>query len=104
MIVLQQSKSRPYRGCSASSPRAGTARTAPVWILRAAGHQHRPSVAAIRLDLGDMPWAGVPCWSGGPARWAQETVPLGLRAALHHPRPAGDARQPNQSENTHTRR
>ena len=75
----------PYRGCSPSSPRAGTARTAPVWILRAAGHQHRPSVAAIRLDLGDMPWAGVPCWSGGPARWAQETVPLAyaLRYTTH---------------------
>jgi hypothetical protein len=32
-----------------------------------------------------MPWAGVPCWSGGAARWAQETVPLAyaLRYSTH---------------------
>jgi hypothetical protein len=75
---------RPYRGCSRSFPRAGTARTAPVWILRAAGHRH-PPVPPIRLDLGAMAWAGVPCWSGGAKRWAQETVPIAyaLRYATH---------------------
>lgn len=76
----------PYRGCTNTSPRAGTARTAPVWILRAAGgHGDRSPVTAIRLDLGDMPWAGVPCWSGGARRWAQETVPTAyaLRYASH---------------------
>ncbi|WP_018604229.1 helix-turn-helix domain-containing protein [Mycobacterium sp. 155] len=67
----------PYRGCTKSLPRAGTARTAPVWILRAAGHDHRrgPAVDAIRLDLGDMPWAGIPCWRGAQ-RWVQGTVPV----------------------------
>jgi hypothetical protein len=32
-----------------------------------------------------MPWAGIPCWSGGADRWAQETVPAAyaLRYASH---------------------
>jgi hypothetical protein len=67
---------RPYRGCTRLSPRAGTARTAPASILRAAGHGCHLAVTAIRLDLGEMPWAGIPCWSGGARRWVQETVPL----------------------------
>lgn len=78
-------RAMPYRGCTHLRPRAGTARTAPLWILRAAGHCYNPTVAAIRLDLGDMPWAGIPCWSGGAQRWAQETVPVAyaLRYATH---------------------
>lgn len=60
---------RRYRGCSRSSPRSGTARTAPAWILRATGHSHSVAFVRIRLDLGDLPWAGVPCWSGGAQRW-----------------------------------
>jgi hypothetical protein len=64
---------RPYRGCTPTSRRAGTARTAPVWILRATGHRH--TTRAIRLDLGELPWAGIPCWSGGAARWARVAVP-----------------------------
>lgn len=65
----------PYRGCTKSAPRSGTARTAPTWILRAAGHDHSPNVRTlIKLDLGEKAWAGVPCWSGGPQRWARKTV------------------------------
>ena len=71
---------RPYRGATHLRPRRGTARTAPVWVLRAAGHGHRdapgPSQVAIRLELGEGPWAGVPCWSGGPQRWVAFTVPV----------------------------
>src|SRR5262249_6215052 len=83
----------PYRGCTPVSPRTGTARTTPLWIVRAAGHDHgagRPRpVAAIRLELGDMPWAGVPCWSGGAQRWAQETVPIAYKLRYDsHVRPA----------------
>lgn len=75
----------PYRGCTKNAPRTGTARTAPIWILRASGHDHAPAVARIRLDLGDMAWAGVPCWSGGAQRWARVTVPTAyaLRYATH---------------------
>jgi hypothetical protein len=75
----------PYRGCTKYAPRTGTARIAPIWILRAAGHDHPPAVAPIRLDLGDMAWAGVPCWSGGAQRWTRETVPAAyaLRYATH---------------------
>ena len=61
-------------------------RTAPIWILRAAGHDHPPAVARIRLDVRDMAWAGVPCWSGGAQRWTRETVPAALRAPLRHSR------------------
>ena len=75
----------PYRGCTKVRPRPGTARTAPIWILRAAGHHHPTPATLIRLDLGHMPWAGIPCWSGGADRWARETVPLAyaLRYATH---------------------
>ncbi|WP_233151362.1 helix-turn-helix domain-containing protein [Mycobacterium lehmannii] len=74
-----EQRSLPYRGCTKIAPRAGTARTAPVWILRAAGHAHGHAHPLIRLDLGDMPWAGVPCWSGGAERWARETVPAAYK-------------------------
>lgn len=76
---------RSYRGCSRTSPRSGTARTAPMWILRAAGHHELHAPVRIRLDLGDLPWAGVPCWSGGALRWIRETVPMAyaLRYATH---------------------
>jgi hypothetical protein len=75
----------PYRGSTPVTPRKGTARTAPVWILRASGHFHSRPKQLIRLDLGDMPWAGIPCWSGGADRWVQETVPMAyaLRYAGH---------------------
>ena len=62
-----------------------------MWILRAAGHDHGhpPRVAAIRLDLDDMPWAGVPCWSGGAQRWTQYTVPIAYALRYDsHVRPA----------------
>lgn len=75
----------PYRGCTKIMPRSGTARTAPVWILRAAGHDHPRPSTLIRLDLGGMPWTGIPCWSGGAERWARATVPAAYaqRYATH---------------------
>jgi hypothetical protein len=87
--ITRASPPTPYRGCNRYAPRRGTARTAPVWILRAGGHHHVPALAAIRLDLGDMPWAGVPCWSGGAQRWARVTVPTAYAMRYHtHVRPA----------------
>lgn len=32
-------------------------------------------LSAVRLDLGERPWAGIPCWSGGAQRWLQVAVP-----------------------------
>lgn len=65
----------PYRGCTAARPRRGVARTGPrVQALLAANCQ---TVApAIVLELGEAAYAGVPCWSGGPERWAKWTVAL----------------------------
>jgi hypothetical protein len=71
-----------YRGCSSIRPRRGVARTRPVWAARLAeaGHGRRrggprsaPTGPAIVLDLGELPWAGVPCWSRAQ-RWARVTV------------------------------
>ncbi|WP_232067639.1 helix-turn-helix domain-containing protein [Mycobacterium marseillense] len=49
--------------------------------LAAAGHGYRrrhaaEAVAAITLELGEAPWAGVPCWSGRLERWVTWTVPV----------------------------
>ena len=78
----------PYRGCTHLAPRKGAAKTAPSWILRAAGHLNRASVTPIQLALGELPWAGVPCWSGGPERWAAFTVPAAYTARYDtHVRP-----------------
>lgn len=63
----------PYRGCSPSIRRRGTARTAPAWILRAGAHC-LDRVPRITLEL-DAAWAAIPCWSGRARRWANETVP-----------------------------
>lgn len=63
-----------YRGCTRWCPRRGTARTGPrAQALLAA--QCRVVAAAIVLELGPAPYAGVPCWTGGQ-RWARWTVPL----------------------------
>ena len=70
----------PYRGCTRLAPRTGIARTAPTWILRAAGHLSRACITPIRLDLGETPWAGIPCWTGGPEQWARSTVPAAYAA------------------------
>ena len=41
------------------------------------------------LDLGDLPWAGVPCWTGRAERWAYFTVPVAYAARYDtHVRPA----------------
>ncbi|ASL24269.1 replication protein Rep (plasmid) [Mycobacterium intracellulare subsp. chimaera] len=55
-------------------------RTRP-WAARlaAADHERRrrsdaAAVAAIVLELGDVPYAGVPCWTGRLERWATFTV------------------------------
>jgi hypothetical protein len=66
----------PYRGCSPAYRRLGTARTAPASILRATGHRRGITVvSAVHLELGDRPWAGIPCWSGRAKRWLQVAVP-----------------------------
>ncbi|MEE3755385.1 helix-turn-helix domain-containing protein [Mycobacterium intracellulare] len=49
--------------------------------LAAAGHGYRrrqaaEAVAAITLELGEAPWAGVPCWTGRLQRWVTWTVPV----------------------------
>lgn len=51
------------------------------WVgrLSAAAHERRrrseaAAVAAIVLELGDAPYAGVPCWTGRMQRWATFTV------------------------------
>ena len=74
-----------YRGCTSSRPRRGVARTRPVWATRLAkaghGWQRSPQPApAIVLDLGELAWAGVPCWSGRADRWAAFTVPVAYAA------------------------
>lgn len=66
------------------------ARTRPVWGARftSAGHRRRhrgagePStqLPAVALDLGELAWAGVPCWSGRAERWATFTVPVAYAA------------------------
>lgn len=77
----------PYRGCSVRSPRRGTARTAPMWIQRAAAHRF-DRLPRIVLEL-ENPWAAVPCWSGRAKRWAAETVPAAYRQRYDtHVRPA----------------
>lgn len=64
----------PYRGCTRLRPRRGTARTGPrAQALLAANCQ--VIAAAIVLELGPAPYAGVPCWTGAQ-RWAQWTVPV----------------------------
>jgi len=41
------------------------------------------------LDLGDLPWAGVPCWTGRAERWVYFTVPVAYAARYDtHVRPA----------------
>jgi hypothetical protein len=77
----------PYRGTSRSSPRRGTARTAPVWIQRAGAHCI-DRVPRIVLEV-DAAWAAIPCWSGRAHRWAHSTVPSVYALDYHtHVRPA----------------
>jgi hypothetical protein len=55
-----------------------------VWSTGLARAEHRrgrtaPSgraPAAIVLELGELAWAGVPCWTGRAQRWAWFTVPV----------------------------
>ena len=54
-------------------------------------HRRRRLVAAnrprrvppIRLDLGDAPYAGVPCWTGRAQRWARSPLRWPMRPATH---------------------
>lgn len=73
---------RPYRGCTSLRPRCGVARTRP-WAARLAAADHdarrrseAAAFAAIVLELGEAPWAGVPCWTGRAERWVTFTVPV----------------------------
>ncbi|EFG78201.1 MULTISPECIES: hypothetical protein [Mycobacterium] len=42
-----------------------------------------PASMFVNLELEDDAYAGVPCWSGGPARWAHVTVAVAYD--LHYP-------------------
>lgn len=70
----------PYRGCTAARPRRGIARTRPRVLAHLAagcrGLRDRMPPAALQLDLGDGTYCGVPCWTGGAAKWAHFTVPI----------------------------
>lgn len=75
--------SRPltYRGCRADRRRRGVIRTTPVAEVvairrgrRLSGGDSPPAQAFVKLELEDDAYAGLPCWSGGPARWAHVTV------------------------------
>jgi hypothetical protein len=80
-----------YRGSTHACPRRGVARTRP-WAARlAAAHLPRnsqppnvpvvvPAGAPIVLELGERPWAGVPCWTGRAQRWAGIAVPVAYAA------------------------
>jgi hypothetical protein len=78
----------PYRGCTAAAPRRGVARTGPrAQVLLEASC--RTIAAAIVLELGEAPYAGVPCWWGRAERWAVFTVPAAYAARYDtHVRPA----------------
>lgn len=65
-----------YRGCTASRPRRGVARTGPRRARALLAADCQTITAAITLELDDAPYAGVPCWTGRLDRWAQWTVPL----------------------------
>jgi hypothetical protein len=69
----------PYRGCTVGWPRRGTARTGPRAHALLGVNCHTIA-AAIALDLGELAWAGVPCWSGRAERWAAFTVPAAYAA------------------------
>ncbi len=75
--------SRPptYRGCSAGRRRRGVVRTTPVADVvairrgrRLRGGDLPPASMFVNLELEDDAYSAVPCWSGGPARWAHVTV------------------------------
>ena len=69
----------PYRGCTVGRPRRGTARTGPR-AQALLGANCRTIATAVTLDLGELAWAGVPCWSGRAERWATFTVPAAYAA------------------------
>jgi hypothetical protein len=50
----------------------------------------QPPVPAIRLDLGAMAWAGVPCCSGGTKAGRERPSPSPRRLAAT-PNPLGDS-------------
>ena len=54
-----------------------------MWSARLARAEHRRGrtaprgrAPAIVLELGELAWAGVPCWTGRAERWARFTVPV----------------------------
>jgi len=69
----------PCRGCTVGRPRRGTARTGPR-AQALLGANCRTIATAVTLDLGELAWAGVPCWSGRAERWATFTVPAAYAA------------------------
>ena len=72
---------RVYRGCSASLRWRGTIRTTPVADVlrvrrarRLAGRELPPPSYFVNLEIEADAHAGIPCWSGGPTKWAHVTV------------------------------
>ncbi|WP_110883847.1 helix-turn-helix domain-containing protein [Mycolicibacterium wolinskyi] len=72
-----------YRGCTPINRRRGivrTTRTADVVRIRRARRALKralpPPSSFVNLELEADAYAGVACWSGGPARWAHVTVPI----------------------------
>lgn len=90
---------RSYRGCSPAVRRRGTIRTTPLADVvairrgrRAAGHDLPSPSRFVNLDIEADAHTGVPCWSGGPTRWAHFTVAIAydlhyetVRAAMSGP-------------------
>jgi hypothetical protein len=73
-VLVTETFPLPYRGCTRLRPRRGAARTGPrAQALLAANC--RAIAAAIVLELGEAPYAGVPCWTSA-RRWARWTVPV----------------------------
>lgn len=66
----------PYRGCTPQQPRRGIASTRPRATALLTAGCHRVAAAALTLDPGEGTYRGVPCWTGGAAKWAHFTVPI----------------------------
>ncbi|VAZ99725.1 hypothetical protein LAUMK4_04698 [Mycobacterium persicum] len=82
-VTTRPPASRPltYRGCSVDRRRRGVVRTTPIAEVvafrrgrRLSGGDLPPASVFVNLELEDDAYAGVPCWSGGPAHWAHVTV------------------------------
>lgn len=82
----------PYRGSTAQRPRRGVICTQRRAIGDALAHIQpsrrgvRPPAAAVLL-LDEHAYSGVPCWTGGWARWSHVTVALAYDISYPHIQP-----------------